>query len=84
LVWPSPGGTGSPASRAKLRDEAYARVRQLYGRFGEDLGAVDCRTMTGFDFLTPEGHAAFQASDARERVCKRAVHFVIKTVAELV
>ncbi len=65
-------------ARKKLRDDAYAVAKALADRFEAEMGVVDCRTLTGYDFSTPEGRQAFQQSDARERVCARAVAFVAR------
>ena len=63
---------------AALREEVYARVRELTGRFEAGFGAVDCRTLLGCDLLTPEGQEYFGQNELIDRVCHRAVGFVVE------
>lgn len=66
-----------------LREESYSRVRQFSRRFEERFGSVECRAMTGCDFLTPEGQARFKAMGLMDGVCRPAVALAVETVAAL-
>ncbi len=70
-------------TRAALRDETYATVKELTRRFQERFGAIDCRTLTGYDFSQPNGYQAFADSGNKDRVCHPAVRFVVETVVDL-
>lgn len=71
-------------TRQRARDEIYARAHQLYERFHEQFGTVECRPLIDVDLSAPDGQTLFKQSGARDRVCRPAVHFAIRTVAELV
>lgn len=70
-------------TRNELRAQTYASVQELTRRFEAEFGALDCRTLTGYDFAAPDGYQAFSQSDTKDRVCHPAVRFVVRTVAEL-
>ena len=69
--------------RYALRDETYAKGRELTRRFEERFGGIQCRTLTDCDFLTPEGQASFKERGLLQSVCLPAVRMVIETVPEL-
>jgi C_GCAxxG_C_C family probable redox protein len=66
-----------------LREETYSRVQELTRRFEARFGTVECRKMTGCDFLTPEGQAHFKESQGMDRTCRPAVRLVVESVIEI-
>jgi C_GCAxxG_C_C family probable redox protein len=70
-------------NRFALRDDTYARVRELTCRFAERFGSIQCRELTGCDFLTPEGQKAFKERGVLQSTCMPAIRLVIQTVPEL-
>ena len=72
-----------PDDRVPLQEQTYAKVQALMRRFEERFGAIECRTMTGCDFGTPEGRQAFKDTQQIERTCKPAVRLVVETIPRL-
>ncbi len=62
---------------------AFALTQQFRRRFEAEMGAVDCRKLTGMDLSTPEGVKAFYQSDVPQRVCFPAVGLAYRTAVEL-
>lgn len=48
-------------------ETAHAALKDLMRDFETQFGSCACRELTGFDVSTPEGSAAFKASEAHER-----------------
>lgn len=69
--------------RKGLREESYSRVQELTRRFEAQFGSVDCRAMTGCDFLTAEGQERFKRDGLMDRVCRPAVRLVVESVADI-
>jgi C_GCAxxG_C_C family probable redox protein len=69
--------------RGELRGEVYAAMQELAREFEARFGAIDCRTMTGFDFSAPDGHDRFAESGGRDRVCRPAVRFVVERLGRI-
>ena len=59
------------------KDAAYARVNELLGRFGEEHGATQCRSLIGWDLSSPNERQA--AADAG--VFKTACPGFVRTAA---
>jgi len=66
------------AARAQIR----RHVGDLYRAFQKEFGAADCRTLTGYDFSTPEGYEEFQKSGTRQAKCNGYVEFVVRYAAD--
>lgn len=66
-----------------LREATYSRVQQFTRIFDERFGSVECRALTGCDFLTPEGQARFKELGLMDGVCRPAVALAVETVAAL-
>ncbi len=82
LILGRQGDFGHP-ERATLRNETYARGRELIRRFEAQFGCLDCLTMVGCDLNSAEGRKQWEATGGRENVCEPAVRMAIQTVAEL-
>lgn len=76
-------GNHGHAERAALRADTYDRAGELIRRFEERFGCLDCRTMVGCDFSSPEGRKQWEADGGRQKVCEPAVRMAIETVVEL-
>jgi C_GCAxxG_C_C family probable redox protein len=63
--------------------EAYALARRFLKAFGDEMGSLDCRELTGHDLSTPEGLQAYRASDVPMRVCLRAAGFAYDEALKL-
>ncbi len=48
-------------------EATHAALKELIRGFETEFGSCSCRQLTGFDVSTPEGSAAFKASEAHER-----------------
>ena len=69
---------------ASVKDaRAYGLTQELRRRFEAEMGATECRTLTGMDLSTPEGVRAFYKSDVPARVCLPAVGFAYRAAVEL-
>ncbi len=66
--------------RKELRDETYRRITAFCERFEKEFGALDCRTLTGYDFGVPGGYEAFRASGKKHERCDRCVSFAVATI----
>jgi C_GCAxxG_C_C family probable redox protein len=53
-------GRSAPTDKS---DPCYQAVRTFMGRFASQFNSLNCLELTGFHLGTPEGHAAFLASD---------------------
>ena len=69
--------------RRGLREETYSRAQELTRRFEARFGTVECRAMTGCDFLTPEGQADFRKNRGMELVCRPSVRLAVETVVDV-
>ena len=69
--------------RRGLREETYSRVQELTRRFEARFGTVECRAMTGCDFLTPEGQVAFKKNRGMELVCRPAVRLAVEMAVDV-
>ena len=63
--------------------EAYALARRFLRAFGDEMGSIQCRDLTGFDLSTREGLQAYRASDVPMRVCLRAAGLAYEKALEL-
>ncbi|MGD0766229.1 MAG: C-GCAxxG-C-C family protein [Dehalococcoidia bacterium] len=64
-------------------DIANGLTQRFLRAFRDEMGAIQCRELTGFDLSTPEGLQAFRASDVLVNVCLRAVGFAYERTLEL-
>lgn len=69
--------------RFALRDQTYARIQELTCLFEERFGSIECRALTGCNFLTPEGQRAFKDRGLLQSTCLPAIRLVIQTVPEI-
>jgi C_GCAxxG_C_C family probable redox protein len=53
-------------------EKAYSLARRFMTAFREEMGAIDCRDLTGFDLGTEEGIQQYRSSDVPVKVCLRA------------
>lgn len=80
--------TGMLAER-RIDDHARAKrvaretVAAVMDAFVAEHGALDCRTLTGFDLRAPGGHEAFLASGAWRVACMAQLEFVVTRLAPL-
>ena len=51
------------SSQAEKSDQCYTAVRGFMKTFASQFGSLYCPELTGFHLGTPQGHAAFMASD---------------------
>ncbi len=72
-------GRNTPADKS---DPSYQAVRSFMGRFASRFGSLNCLELTGFHLGTPEGHAAFLASDQIEQ-CTEYVAESTRIVVEI-
>ena len=72
-------GRSTPADKS---DPCYQSVRSFMGCFSAHFGSLNCLELTGFHLGTPEGHAAFLASDQIER-CTEYVAESTRIVVEI-
>lgn len=75
------GRLGLP--REGLTQEARAVAAEIYRGFEERFGATGCRTLTGYDFGTPEGYERFVESGTKKRVCVPLIAFALGKVLDL-
>ncbi len=69
---------------ASERDaHAYAATQALCRGFKAEMGALDCRTLTGLDLTTREGAKALYGSDIPKKVCQPAVGAAYRLTLEL-
>jgi C_GCAxxG_C_C family probable redox protein len=67
---------------ADPRDPAYTRVRGLLAGFQDRFGALDCRTLTGYDFADPV-QAAENGERVHNEVCTAYVRFAAAEAEKL-
>jgi len=72
-------GRTTPTDKTDL---CYQAVRIFMRRFASQFGSVNCLELTGFHLGTPEGHAAFMASDQIKR-CTEYVTESTRMVVEI-
>ncbi len=65
-------GPGVQADAAAKKD-AYDRARELWRRFTDRQGSIECRDILGVDISTPEGHAQASAQGLFKTRCAAAV-----------
>ena len=71
-----PGVRSDPAAK----QAAYQRVKELWRRFMERHGSIECRGILGLDISTPEGNARAAAQGLFRTRCAE----VVRDAAELV
>lgn len=64
------------------KEDAYARVNALLGRFVEEHGATECRALTGYDLSDPAQREAASSAGVFKTVCPRLVRTAATLVAE--
>lgn len=65
----------------EAKAEARRLVQGLMKEFGDEFGALDCRTLTGYDMRTE--HAAFLESGIWRETCLRQIQFAAAWTAPL-
>lgn len=78
-------GLSSPdiSPDADARRALTAKARTLWQAFESAHGALDCRTLTGFDFRQSGEYAKFAESSARKEKCPELVTLGVIKVLEL-
>ena len=75
------------AARIEDHREAKEAARRITARlmddFESEFGATDCRTLTGVDLRTDEGHRRFIESGAWRDGCMRQIEFAVGRLATL-
>jgi C_GCAxxG_C_C family probable redox protein len=73
-------------SGADSLEPVYAAVQEYEEFFRERFGTLNCRALTGCDFLTPEGQTRFREGGIKHSVClplvEAAAAQVIRILAE--
>jgi C_GCAxxG_C_C family probable redox protein len=70
-------------SAEQNRDPCYPAVDRLYNDFVSTFGSCKCRELTGVDFKTPEGNAAYLERIHRER-CTPIVEWAAKMAIRII
>jgi len=65
----------------EARDKSYALTRELFRRFKEEFGGIDCYDLIQCDLLTPEGRT--RQREIRREKCVKFVARTVETVLEL-
>ena len=73
-------GPGETMEEALQEFEIPGELRR---RFEAEMGALECRALTGADLSTKAGVEGFMASDIPVRVCHRAVRTAYRLALEL-
>jgi C_GCAxxG_C_C family probable redox protein len=61
----------------RAKREARCLLQNLMTDFTHEFGSVDCRSLTGYDFLQPDSHHAFIESGVWRETCLRQILFAI-------
>lgn len=77
------GLTAEADSEPRNRTAAYKRTRELFRRFRELHGNVECRLLIGIDPSTPEGEQEVHARNIHHTHCRRFVQSTVEIVEEL-
>jgi C_GCAxxG_C_C family probable redox protein len=64
----------------EIAGAARAACQTLYRGFQEKFGAVDCRTITGYDFNDVDGYQQFQQSNTKNERCHPCVEYAVRAV----
>lgn len=70
-------------SEPRNRSIAYARTRELFQRFRERHGNVECRLLIGIDPSTPEGEREAHARNIHRTHCTHFVQSAVEIVEDL-
>lgn len=62
---------------------AREAVASLMDAFTAEFGATDCRTLTGLDLRTEDGHRAFIESGVWRETCMRQIEWVVARLVRL-
>ena len=68
-------------SDKEARNKTYTLVRELFNRFSEEFGCVNCLELTGCDLTTPEGAEKLQR--LRTEKCARYIARTAEIVLDL-
>jgi C_GCAxxG_C_C family probable redox protein len=71
------------ASHPEAKRIARGIIADLMDEFAGKHGALDCRTLTGFDLRAPGGHDAFLESDVWRTRCMAQVETAVALLAPL-
>ncbi len=66
-----------------LKPRSYEKVKEFFKRFEAEHGTSSCRELTGCDFGSEEGSAAFRDEGVMEKVCAPCVKRAVEIVEEL-
>ncbi len=75
-------GPGARADAA-AKKVAYDRAQELWRRFTDRHGSIECRDILGLDISTPEGHAQAAAQGLFKTRCAAAVRDAAEIVKEI-
>lgn len=70
-------------SEPRNRSLAYKRTRELFRRFRERHGNVECRLLIGIDPSTPEGEQEVHARNIHHTHCTRFLQSTVEIVEDL-
>lgn len=70
-------------SEPRNRSVAYTRTRDLFRRFRERHGDVECRILIGIDPSTPEGERQVHERNIHHTHCTRFVQSTVEMVEDL-
>ena len=73
---------GVPDPSPEQRQKLTAQARQLWQSFESAYGALDCRSLTGFNFRESGEYAKFRESSARKEKCPELVATAVLKVLE--
>jgi C_GCAxxG_C_C family probable redox protein len=76
-------GPRDPAD-GSAKERAYTLAAVTCGSFLREMGALDCRDITGCELSTPEGMAYFRERRLHDMVCKACVRSGITAVLSAV
>ncbi|MBU1226104.1 MAG: C-GCAxxG-C-C family protein [Actinobacteria bacterium] len=65
----------------EAKSAARYLIQEVMADFDERFGAVDCRSLTGYDMMTD--HDAFMADGAWKTACTTQIEFVVEGLAGL-
>jgi C_GCAxxG_C_C family probable redox protein len=72
------------ADHALAKAESRRLVQDVMAGFAQEFGSVDCRALTGYDFLEPDQHHAFIESGIWREACMRQIEFAVERARHLV
>jgi len=66
-----------------LKPRSYEKVKEFFKRFEAEHGTSSCKELTGCDFGSEEGSAAFREEGVMEKICAPCVRRAVEIVEDL-